>query len=314
MASIFWRSRESGQRHTTVRALRPRGACNQRHAFAGTEALTDQASRAPAPQQKYNQLWLAVGPRSERSHAAGAEETWLRAPRGDHRHAPTRAASFVGKKCRSRTLPGLGHGVASAHRRRFASFVLNAEVQPAAPEHGSGQVSLGQRQPTSQRSASSHSLGQYAAEGRPRPTLFVSVALRCRRFTRRPAPASLHQRAAPAGAMRIRRVAKRRARARVGGSRRAGGIALRAVACRNGVKLKQLGPAEYSLHYFDPADEDRVLARYRPPKKVLAIGRVTAVGAIVDAMLAKRIFRVELQNPSPEPRTIQRSHRASLTL
>ncbi|MBJ6764175.1 hypothetical protein JGU66_25655 [Myxococcaceae bacterium JPH2] len=70
---------------------------------------------------------------------------------------------------------------------------------------------------------------------------------------------------------------------------------------RRGCKLKQSGPLEFSLHYFDPADEDQVLARYREPKNLLLVGRVTHAGEVVDPTLRKQVFRVEMENGAPLP-------------
>lgn len=66
-----------------------------------------------------------------------------------------------------------------------------------------------------------------------------------------------------------------------------------------GWKLKKDGPAEYSLHYFDPAEEADVLARYREPKNLLGVGRVVHVGEVVSATLQKQIFRVALAKDAP---------------
>src|SRR6185503_2744199 len=62
----------------------------------------------------------------------------------------------------------------------------------------------------------------------PRP--FGSTALRLRTFTRRPAPASLHPRAAPAERDVVRLVVIGGCEHASGGSRRAGGIAGRALS------------------------------------------------------------------------------------
>lgn len=66
-----------------------------------------------------------------------------------------------------------------------------------------------------------------------------------------------------------------------------------------GWKLKHDGPPEYSLHYFDPAEEAEVLARYRAPRRLLAVGRVVDVGEVVSASMQKQIFRVALAQDAP---------------
>ena len=62
-----------------------------------------------------------------------------------------------------------------------------------------------------------------------------------------------------------------------------------------GVNLKQNGPPEYSLHYFDPATEDSVLARYREPGKLIGIGRVVHVGHVASTAVRDQIFRVAME-------------------
>lgn len=64
---------------------------------------------------------------------------------------------------------------------------------------------------------------------------------------------------------------------------------------RGGVRLLHTGPSEFSLHYFEAADEESVLARYRAPRKLLVTGKVAHVGEVADATLGKQIFRVELE-------------------
>ena len=66
-----------------------------------------------------------------------------------------------------------------------------------------------------------------------------------------------------------------------------------------GVKLKQNGPPEYSLHYFDPATEDSVLAGYREPEKFVVIGRVVHVGDVVSTAMRQQIFRVAMEKDPP---------------
>jgi hypothetical protein len=61
-----------------------------------------------------------------------------------------------------------------------------------------------------------------------------------------------------------------------------------------GTRLKHNGPPEYSLHYFELGDEDRVLSRYRAPRNLIAVGRVRSVGDVVDGMMAQQSFRVAL--------------------
>jgi hypothetical protein len=65
-----------------------------------------------------------------------------------------------------------------------------------------------------------------------------------------------------------------------------------------GAKLKQDGPPEYSLHYFDPAQEESILARYRNPEKFIGIGRVVHVGNVVSAD-GKQTFRVAIEKNAP---------------
>jgi hypothetical protein len=67
----------------------------------------------------------------------------------------------------------------------------------------------------------------------------------------------------------------------------------------HGTKLKHNGPPEYSLHYFDLADEERVLSRYRAPRNLIAVGRVTNVGDVVDGRMAQQMFRVALDDGAP---------------
>jgi hypothetical protein len=66
-----------------------------------------------------------------------------------------------------------------------------------------------------------------------------------------------------------------------------------------GVKLKQNGPPEYSLHYFDPATEDSVLAGYREPEKLIGTGRVVHVGDVVSTAMRQQIFRVAMEKDAP---------------
>lgn len=66
-----------------------------------------------------------------------------------------------------------------------------------------------------------------------------------------------------------------------------------------GLKLKDLGPPEYSLHYFDPAEADRLLARYRDPRAIIGVGRVAHVGERVDPMMRKQRFRVTIEHGAP---------------
>ncbi len=65
-----------------------------------------------------------------------------------------------------------------------------------------------------------------------------------------------------------------------------------------GVKLKQNGPPEYSLHYFDPVQEDSVMAGYRKPERFIGIGRVIHVGDVVPDN-QKQIFRVAIEKDAP---------------
>ena len=67
-----------------------------------------------------------------------------------------------------------------------------------------------------------------------------------------------------------------------------------------GVKLKQLGPPEYSLHYFDPATEDTVLAGFREPEKFIGVGRVAHVGDVVSTAMREHIFRIYRPTAIPE--------------
>jgi len=66
-----------------------------------------------------------------------------------------------------------------------------------------------------------------------------------------------------------------------------------------GVKLKQNGPPEYSLRYFDPATEDSVLAGYRQPEKFIGVGRVVHVGDVDSTATWRRIFRVAMEKDAP---------------
>jgi hypothetical protein len=66
-----------------------------------------------------------------------------------------------------------------------------------------------------------------------------------------------------------------------------------------GWKLKQIGPPEFSLRYFDPREEDDVLARYRKPKNLIGVGRVVHVGDVVSAMTSERIFGVAIETDAP---------------
>jgi len=67
-----------------------------------------------------------------------------------------------------------------------------------------------------------------------------------------------------------------------------------------GVKLKQDGPPEYSLHYFDPATEDSVLAGYREPEMFIGIGRVVHVGDVVSPTMREHIFfRITMEKDAP---------------
>jgi len=62
-----------------------------------------------------------------------------------------------------------------------------------------------------------------------------------------------------------------------------------------GVKLKLLGPPEYSLHYFDPATEDSVLAGYGESDKFIGVGRVVHVGDVVSTTMREHIFRITME-------------------
>lgn len=64
-------------------------------------------------------------------------------------------------------------------------------------------------------------------------------------------------------------------------------------------KLKHNGPPEYSLHYFDPSEEDSVLARYRAPKNFIGVGRVAHVGDVVSTTMRKQVFRVAMEKGAP---------------
>jgi len=66
-----------------------------------------------------------------------------------------------------------------------------------------------------------------------------------------------------------------------------------------GVKLKQNGPPEYSLHYFDRATEDSVLAGYREPERFIGVGRVVHVGDVVSTLMRQQIFRVAMEKDTP---------------
>ncbi|MFZ6178592.1 hypothetical protein [Nannocystis pusilla] len=68
---------------------------------------------------------------------------------------------------------------------------------------------------------------------------------------------------------------------------------------RQGWRLKHHGPPEYSLHYFAPAEEADVLARYRAPRNLLCVGRVVDVGAVESETLQKQTFRVALAPDAP---------------
>jgi hypothetical protein len=86
----------------------------------------------------------------------------------------------------------------------------------------------------------------------------------------------------------------------VGGRERMVWAGPRAIALSaQGVKLKHDGPPEYSLHYFDPADEAEALARYRAPRTFIGVGRVVAVGPVVDPQMRRQRFRVTLTGDAP---------------
>jgi hypothetical protein len=68
---------------------------------------------------------------------------------------------------------------------------------------------------------------------------------------------------------------------------------------KQGWKLKHDGPPEYSLHYFDPAEEADVLARYRAPRNLICVGRVVHVGEVVSETLQKQAFRIALEQGAP---------------
>lgn len=68
-----------------------------------------------------------------------------------------------------------------------------------------------------------------------------------------------------------------------------------------GLKLKQNGPPEYSLHYFDPGQEESVLTRYREPRKLIGVGRVTDLGEVVSQMTRKRVYLVAFHEGAPFP-------------
>jgi hypothetical protein len=86
----------------------------------------------------------------------------------------------------------------------------------------------------------------------------------------------------------------------VGGRERMVWVGPRAIEMSlNGLKLKHNGPPEYSLHYFDPSDEDSVLARYRQHKTIVATGSVVHVGDAVGARMRKQVFRVAMEKDAP---------------
>ena len=61
-----------------------------------------------------------------------------------------------------------------------------------------------------------------------------------------------------------------------------------------GWKLKQNGPAEYSLHYYDPAEKEDTLARYRDIRRLIALGNVESVGEVKCRQTGGQIFKVRL--------------------
>jgi hypothetical protein len=70
---------------------------------------------------------------------------------------------------------------------------------------------------------------------------------------------------------------------------------------KQGVSLKRLGPPEFSLRHFDPAEEATVMARYRQPIKHVLVGKVSGGGDVVDAQLRKRHYRVVFSGAAPVP-------------
>ena len=63
---------------------------------------------------------------------------------------------------------------------------------------------------------------------------------------------------------------------------------------KQGWKLKQDGPAEYSLHYYEPATKNETLARYRDIRRFIAIGTVESVGDVSCLQTGEQIFKVQL--------------------
>jgi hypothetical protein len=68
--------------------------------------------------------------------------------------------------------------------------------------------------------------------------------------------------------------------------------------CREGWQLK-LGPPEFSLRYFDPADELATLSAYRKLTTLIGEGCVAEVGEVRSHLLRKRVYRVVFESGLP---------------
>lgn len=88
----------------------------------------------------------------------------------------------------------------------------------------------------------------------------------------------------------------------VGSRERAVWVGPHAIALANqGVSLKKLGPPEFSLHYFEPAEEAAVMARYRQPIKHVLVGKVIDGGDVMDPQLRKCCYRIAFTGAAPMP-------------
>jgi hypothetical protein len=67
----------------------------------------------------------------------------------------------------------------------------------------------------------------------------------------------------------------------------------------SGWKLKLRGPPEFSLHYFDPRDEQATLARYRKHRQLLGEGRVVELGEVKSEQTRRRVYRVAFERGVP---------------
>ena len=75
---------------------------------------------------------------------------------------------------------------------------------------------------------------------------------------------------------------------------------------RNGWKLTRDyqagardGQSPFWLHYFDPAQEQAVVSRYRKMAQLLGEGRVVEVGEVKSRLMRKRVYRLAFQEGLP---------------